>query len=67
MAKAEPMKVEVDTKLLDVFIEALEGLLGEYDEQRVTPQSFAENVRELVAIRHKIPRSVTVDFEVNDE
>lgn len=65
MAKIYPEKLEIDTKLLDVFTDASEQLINAYEEGKVTAESCIAGISDLVTLTKKVPRSVTIT--VGDE
>lgn len=65
MAKLYPEKLDIDTKLLDVFTDAAEQLIAAYEEGKITAESCVSGVSDLVTLTKKIPRSVTIT--VGDE
>lgn len=67
MAKIYPEKLEIDTKLLDVFTAASEQLINAYEEGKVTAESCIAGISDLVALTKKIPRSVTITIGDEDD
>lgn len=65
MAKVYPEKLDIDTKLLDIFTESLELLLEAYETHVISSNSFAGGVRDLIVLTRNVPRSVTIT--VGDE
>lgn len=63
MVKPLSERFDFDSKMLDAFTEALEELLDAYDEARITEESFAGGVRDLITLTRNVPRSVTIDVE----
>lgn len=65
MSKMYPEKLDIDTRLLDVFTDAAEQLINAYEESKVTAESCIAGIRDLVTLTKKVPRSVTIT--VGDE
>lgn len=67
MAKAFPEKLDIDTKLLDVFTDATEQLINAYEEGKVTAESCIAGIGDLVTLTKKVPRSVTIMIGDEDD
>lgn len=67
MAELLPEKFDFDTSMLDAFTDALELLLEAYEKDAVGADSLAGGVRDLITLTRKVPRSVTIDVEEEDE
>jgi len=67
MAKVYPEKLDIDTKLLDVFTDAAEQLINAYEEGKVTAESCIAGISDLITLTKKVPRSVAITIGDEDE
>jgi hypothetical protein len=67
MAKFYPEKLDIDTKLLDVFTDATEKLINAYEEGKVTAEGCIAGISDLATLTKKIPRSVTITVGDEDD